>query len=325
MTLEFNPLTTVLSILGALAVAGLVGWIKHARLVVLVPKTFSYSELTDKGHGQLVEVAVFNRGWKTEDSIDVIMNPALTYQMLGANSQDVKVEDNRLKISRIAPSDEITALLIVEKGTFRRDDIVQIVSKESKGLSVSKAEEIGLTGPQRIQLVIILILMLLLGGAFYLFFQSIGTPTTSQTSQAVDKGNELPAKIGDWNIESPYRSKENILYQSMIRDQIKLVVSTPVTKGDYTSIPVRIVNNASTPLLVSLTMNTNASLGRIPSYDLRSPEILVPAQQTVEKSVKVVIPGRNPSVADRTVYIEAFLKSVEGETLQLKQLYVKPN
>jgi uncharacterized membrane protein YuzA (DUF378 family) len=323
MTLEFNPLTSILSILGALGVAGLVGWIKKARLVALVPKTFSYSELTESGHGQLVEIAVFNRGWKTEDTIDVTMNPALSYQMLGANSQDVKVEKNRLKISRVGPSEEITALIIVEKGTFRPEDIAQIVSKESKGIVVSKAEEIGLTGPQRIQFVVFLLVMLAAVSAFFYFFLPITTnsPTSqSEPKTVITKKDDLPAKIGDWNIEEHYRSEDNSLYQGLLKNEIKFSVGTPRSKGDITSIPVRMTNTGASPLVVSLSMNSNASAGRIPSYELSSRDITLPANQTIERSIRVIIPVRSSEV-DRSVYMEAFIKSIDGRTLLMKQVY----
>lgn len=324
MTLEFNPLTSLLSVFGALVVAALVGWIKTARLVVLVPKTFSYSELTESGNGQLVEIAVFNRGWKTEDTIDVTMNPALTYQMLGANSQDVKVEQNRLKISRIAPSDEITALIIVEKGIFRREDIVQIVSKDSKGVTVSKAEEIGPTGQQRVQFVVALVVMLLLGGASYLAVQSsVAKPPQQVTLNAADAKDEFPTKIGGWTIAAAYRTKDNVFYQALRSEQIKLVVGVPKTKGDSTIVPVRVTNNGAMPFVLTLSMNTNASVGRILAHDLRSFDNMVPVGQTIERSIRVIVPIHSPEAADRSVYIEAFLKTLDGETLMLKQVYVK--
>ncbi|KAB8057183.1 hypothetical protein GCN74_21690 [Janthinobacterium sp. FT14W] len=324
MTLEFNPLTSLLSVFGALGVAALIGWIKMARLVVLVPKTFSYSELTESGNGQLVEIAVFNRGWKTEDTIDVTMNPALTYQMLGANSQDVKVEQNRLKISRIAPSDEITALIIVEKGIFRREDIVQIVSKDSKGVTVSKAEEIGPTGQQRVQFVVALVVMLLLGGGSYLAVQSsIAQPPQQVGLKASDAKEEFPAKVGGWTIESHYRTKDNALYQAVLSGKIKLVVGSPQTKGDNTTIPVRVSNSGPTPFVITLSMNTNASVGRIPSHELRTFDHMVPVDQTIERSIRVIVPIRSSEAADRSVYIEAFLKTLEGESLMLKQVYIK--
>ena len=95
--MTFNPLTLVLTILGGLIVAGILGWIRKPRLCVLVPRMFSYSQLTDKG--QLVELTIFNRGFKTEESIEVTLNPSLKYEMLGASSQDATLVKNKLVIS----------------------------------------------------------------------------------------------------------------------------------------------------------------------------------------------------------------------------------
>lgn len=138
--MQFNPISIVLTLVGGLLLAAILGWIRRPRLAVFVPRTFSYNQLSDKG--QLVEVTVFNRGFKTEENIDVTLNPALNYELVGANSPDAVVEKNRLKMTRIAPADEITILLNVENGVFKPDDIVQTVSKETNGITVTKLEDV---------------------------------------------------------------------------------------------------------------------------------------------------------------------------------------
>ncbi len=87
--MPLNPLTVILTIVGGLIVAAIVGWVRKPRLVVLVPRMFSYSQLTDRG--QLVEISILNRGFKTEESVEVTLGSALSYEMLGSNSQDVKL------------------------------------------------------------------------------------------------------------------------------------------------------------------------------------------------------------------------------------------
>ena len=131
--MQFNPITLAATIVGGLIVAAILGWIRKPRLVVLVPRSFSYSQITDRGH--LVEISIFNRGFKTEEAIDVTLNHTLRYELIGSNNQDAQVANNRITVPRIGPSDDATVLLLVEPGIFKPDDITQCLSKETKGRS----------------------------------------------------------------------------------------------------------------------------------------------------------------------------------------------
>lgn len=149
--MPFNPIALAVTIVGGLIVAALLGWIRKPRLIVLVPRSFSYSQITDRG--QLVEVSVFNRGFKTEEAIDVTLNHAMRYELVGSNSQEVRVSGNKITIPRVGPSDDVTVLLLVELGTFKSNDIIQCLSKETMGRTVEKVENIPPNGPQRIAIV----------------------------------------------------------------------------------------------------------------------------------------------------------------------------
>ena len=85
---QFNPIALAATVVGGLLVAALLGWIRKPRLIVLVPRSFSYSQLTDRG--QLVEISIFNRGFKTEETVELTLNHGLRYELLGSNSQDAK-------------------------------------------------------------------------------------------------------------------------------------------------------------------------------------------------------------------------------------------
>src|SRR5215204_6416118 len=148
---QFSPIALAATVVGGLLVAALLGWIRKPRLIVLVPRSFSYSQITDRG--QLVEISMFNRGFKTEENVEMTLNHALRYELLGSNSQDSKVAGNKVVVPRIGPSDEVTVLLLVEGGEFKKDDIVQCLSKENKGQLASKLDEVTPTGPQRISIV----------------------------------------------------------------------------------------------------------------------------------------------------------------------------
>ena len=67
--MNFQPLSILLTIIGGLILAGLLGWIRRPRLVVFVPRLFSHSRISDKG--QIVEISIMNRGFKTEEAVEL--------------------------------------------------------------------------------------------------------------------------------------------------------------------------------------------------------------------------------------------------------------
>lgn len=153
-------LNIILTLMGGLALAGVLGWIKKPRLIVVVPKLFTYSHLSERG--QLAEITIFNRGFKTEEAVELSLNPSLQYNIVGSNSQDISLSKNKLTISRVGPGDEVTTILLVEGGVFAKGDISNCLSKETKGEIVSSLEQVPETAQQRIKSTISLIAMSLL-------------------------------------------------------------------------------------------------------------------------------------------------------------------
>ena len=313
--MQFNPLTIVLTVIGGLIVAGLVGWIKRPRLVVLVPRMFSYSQITDRGH--LVELSVFNRGFKTEEAIDVTLNHSLSYDVIGANSQDVTIKDNRLHITRIGPSDEVTTLLLVEKGTFKPDDIVQCLSKETKGKVVSKLEEVSPTGPQRIGLVAGLIglpLVLYAGtiGLDYLF------TLAKQTNTTVAADASPVVEVQGWRIRRYYESASRGLFKSFSDGKIAVVISPVSRKGDWVSVPVRLTNSTDKVLKINVNMTTAASAQKLKSYELSTGEIVLVPGRSDERAIRVIVPANASDQIEKVVFVEAFIQDTDGDSLSIK-------
>ena len=313
--MPFNPLTIVLTIIGGLVVAGLLGWIKRPRLVVLVPRMFSYSQITDRGH--LVEISVFNRGFKTEEAIDVTLNHTLSYEIIGSNSQDVTVNNNKLHIGRIGPSDEVTVLLLVEKGMFKPDDITQCLSKESKGKTVSKLEEVSPTGPQRIGLVAGLVglpLLLYLGtlGVDYLLAR-VEQPLVAS---AIDDSPTV--SIQGWKIPRHYVKGSTALFRSFSDGKIAATISPISRKGDWVSVPVKLANSTDKVLKFNVSMTTAASSTRLKSYELTTGEFVLVPGKSEERVVRVIIPAGATDQNEKLVFIEAFLQDTDGNSLILK-------
>ncbi|WP_157982634.1 hypothetical protein [Simplicispira lacusdiani] len=319
--MNLNPLSLLLTVLGGLVVAALLGWIRKPRLVVLVPRTFSYSQITERG--QLVEISVFNRSFKTEESIDVTLSPTMSYEMLGANSQDVAVEKNRIKISRIAPSDEVTTLLIVEGGVFKADDINQTTSKETKGIVVSKVEDVSPTGPQRIGLVAFFIGFPLALYAGYLGLNSsLKAPQFSPISMASESANSAIKPPKQWIVPEYYRRTSPKLFEAFDSEKINIEIAESQRKSDLLTIPFKIENNTEKIIKTTIDMTTADSEKKIRSYERRISDIVVLPGTKQERSLKVVVPLNADNAAQKIVFIDAFLETSDGETLSIKREYI---
>ncbi len=313
--MPFNPLTLALTVIGGLVVAGLLGWIRKPRLVVLVPRMFSYSQLTDRG--QLVELSIFNRSFKTEEAVDVTLNHSLSYEMLGSNSQDVSVVGNKIQVARIGPSDEVTVLLLVEQGTFKRDDIVQCLSKETKGKVVSKLEEVPPTGPQRVGLVagLVGLPMLMYAATFgidYLFERSKPALTAAglESSQALD--------VNGWKLNRAYARASSSMFASFSSGKIVVAISPMSKKGDIVTVPIKLQNTTDQVLKVDVSMTTAASSKRFKSYELTTGEVVLVPGKSDERSVRVVVPESTVDPNERLVFIEAFIRNTDNDSLILK-------
>lgn len=316
---EINLLSLLLTIIGGLTVTALLGWIRKPRLVALVPRTFSYSHITDRG--QLVEISIFNRGFKTEEAIDITLNPAYSYDLLGSNSQDATTEKNRIKISRIGPSDEVTALIIVEGGVFKRDDIVQILSKETKGSAVSKLEEVPPTGPQRVGLIAFFVAVPV---ALYVGYLSLDYVVKNFEPPSALVAKDKRTVVQGWSVPSFNISTSPKMFEKFESNKISTAIGTPSVKGDVVSLPVAISNNTDKIIKFTLSMTTVASEKKIPSYDRHLSDVIVVPGKTEERKISVIIPSKSENVAERIVFIELSLESMEDdESLRgLTQQYV---
>lgn len=312
-----NPLPLVFTVIGGLLLAALLGWIRRPRLVVLVPRSFAYSQLTDRG--QIVEISVFNRGFKTEEAVDVVLNPRLRYEIVGANAQDIQLNKNKIEIRRIAPSDEATLLLIVEDGVFKADDITHIVSKETKGRTVSKLEEVPPTGAQRIALVSIFIAVPI---ALYGFIQSLDyIAETAAVGKFIAAVDPETVDLHNWTVPSYTKRTSNHLFLAFEQGKIVVIVLSPTRKGDIVSIPLKIQNSTERNLKFSAAMTTTSSEKQGASFERGVSDVIVVPGQTEERTIRVVAPEKTTNPADRIVFIEANIQTMDGEMLVLKQEY----
>lgn len=319
--MTFNPIALVATIVGGLVLAGLLGWIRKPRLIVLVPRSFSYSQISERG--QLVEISLLNRGFKTEEAIEVTLNHTMRYELLGADSQDALVKGNKVQISRIGPSDGVTVLLLVENGIFRKDDIVQCLSKETKGVVVAKLEEVPPSGPQRIGIVGLCIAVpaFLYGTTFAIDYAfKVLRQDSSSATAAANEDIKAPIEIAGWVIPRFYKTTSG-LFQEFSNSKLQVKIGTTSRKGDVVTIPVTITNDTPSVLKATLSMNSAGSAKRFKSYELTTSDILVVPGKSEERSIRVVAPESSADRIDRVVFVELFIQNTDGDSLSLKTQY----
>ncbi|MCA8021247.1 hypothetical protein [Burkholderia metallica] len=327
-----NPLNLLLTLVGGLILAGLTAWIRRQRLVLFVPRLFSYSALAAK-NGQLAELSVMNRGFKTEEQIEVNMSPTLQYEVVGSTNNDVTLSGNKLLIPRVGAGDDVTTILLVEGGAFSASEISNCLSKESKGIIVGKLEQVPMTGPQRVSAVAILVVIpafLCLGyfgisGYFDEQIKTVGAVATEQATASATESATASAiaattgntTVHDWNVPKLYTHLKGPLVEAFKEGKIQLNVGTVARKNDISTIPTTITNTSEYALKVTLSMDSQQSEGRIPSYQRRLSDILVVPGATVTKSINVVIPHKPSGPEDQKVYIQAFVQEAGGDSLNL--------
>lgn len=320
--MSFNPLTLLATLVGGLVLAGLLGWVRRPRLVVLVPRLFMHSEVAVKG--QLVEVSVFNRGFKTEEAVEVTLNHSLRYELLGSNNQDVRLSGNKILAPRIGPSDEVSVLLLVEVGAFKQEDIVLCLSKDTKGVVVAKPEMVPPTGQQRIGLIAFFVLVptLLYAASLGLDYAfEVLNPGAKAAIARAEKRESLD--IRGWKVPWFEVDKPG-LFTDFKGGAISAVVGTPTRKGDVASIPVSVSNSTQRVIRYSLEMNSAGSAKRFKSYELFVSDVIVTPGAAAQRSVNVIIPQTSGTIAERTAFISVRLTDLEGDSLGLQtQLVVQ--
>ncbi|MGQ0688630.1 MAG: hypothetical protein ACT4NK_07710 [Limnobacter sp.] len=315
--MNINPTTLFYTLIGGLILAGILGWIRAARLVVFVPRLFTHSKISDKG--QIVELSVMNRGFKTEESIELILSPAMHYELLGSNNPDATLVTNKLSVPRIGSADDCSILLQVENGRFTHADIVSCLSKETKATVATKLEEVPVTAQQRVgNTVMIGIFSLMIFGGVngidYFIGRDTETGSSEQAATEVKSApNETPPDLQGWTIRRIYATEDNEIYQSIISRKIIISTSKPSVRGKVLLVPVKVRNDSDIALTLSLSISASLSQDDI-DFDKRrlSSRLLLP-NDFIEVTFEAIVPKETNRQA---VSLEFFLETLEGETLR---------
>ncbi len=85
------------------------------------------------------------------------------------------------------------------------------------------------------------------------------------------------------------------------------------------TVPMKISNSTAKVLKVSMSMQTAASANKLKSYELSTGEIILTPGQSEERSIRVVIPATASSEAERTIFVEGFIRDMDADSLSIKK------
>lgn len=312
--MNVQPITIVFALIGGLLLAGILGWIRKARLVVFVPRLFSHSKISDKG--QIAEISVMNRGFKTEEGIELLLNPAMHYELVGSNNPDATIVRNKLCVPRIGSADDCSILLQVENGNFTHADIVSCLSKETKATVTTKLEDVPVTAQQRVGLIIFFGLFSAVILAGYKGIDYFFGPEDSVDSPAVLEPAVLesePPDLQGWNIADIYAKHDNAIYKLITSGEVTLLAEKPTVRGNVLRVPVTLKNESDVPLTLSMSVSATLPQDGIEFSRRRIHDKLVLPHDVIEATLEAAVPAE----ANRqTVVIEVFLRTPDGESMK---------
>lgn len=205
---------------------------------------------------------------------------------------------------------------------FKADDINQTTSKETKGVVVSKLEDVTPTGPQRIGLVAFFIGLPLVLYAGYLGLNySLKESLPKSIASADANANARSKTTKDWIIPEHYARVSKNLFEAFESEKIKIDIIEPQRKSDFVAVPFKITNNTDKIVQFSIEMNTVDSEVKIKSYDRKLSGIFILPKAEQERSIKVFVPQNASNPAQKIVFVEAFLETTDGDTLLVKREY----
>lgn len=138
---------------------------KMRQLYVSIPRLYNKSQLST--NGSLCEIKVFNKGNHSEEDITIAFDPKLSIELLATDDTTLSINDNKIQIPRLHKHKDVSALLMVEGGSFEHSKITDFSSKATTGRILNPNED---TPPNwAATFVFAMIFMSIFPGIFYGF------------------------------------------------------------------------------------------------------------------------------------------------------------
>jgi hypothetical protein len=213
------------------------------QLYVLIPRLFSVSNLLE--NSKLVEVRIFNKSKISEEDIIVSLDSEISCELVGSTCESLSMINNKIKIPRVSPGDDYSALLSIEKGDLTKEKILSITSKNTKGKVLSKLEDL----PPNFGNVILMILLFIafatapIAGIEY--YQNYKKETAINSLKILVKKNWSDyERYATSNFRKNYSDGEFPIYLSDVKRKKQNIMIT-----------FRLINKSASEMEVSKTLN----------------------------------------------------------------------
>jgi hypothetical protein len=253
-----------------------------------------------------------NRGFKTEEAVELTLNPQLHYDLIGSNNPDAALNNSRLNIPRIGSADDCSVLLQVERGRFTHEDFVGCLSKETKGVLKTKLEEIPVTAQQRVGILAFLTVVVLVGVLGFKGLDVLLGKTSEPSAAEISKRAE---RLQGWQVPEIY--EDNRLYEDLKSGKIQITVGKPTVKNSVASFPLSVVNQSNGPITFTAYTSGAAPQDRLPFDQKRiSSKLLFPSVSAEYKLMAAIGKEKN----ERQVLLDVYLEGSSGESLAGKRM-----
>ncbi|KAB7675761.1 hypothetical protein GBN23_11605 [Plesiomonas shigelloides] len=300
-----SPNVVIGSIIAALVVAAIMAYINRRALFVIVPRSFSYSDLSA---GQIVELTIINKGNKSEESVEVQLQPKLKYTLIASTLPSLELSTNCIiKLHRLPKGEDVSVILSVEDGDFSQECVLSISSKETKGKVKNKIEESqqSSTLEAGVALLVILVGMPLFGYfGGNIFVQEILPEISPATKAEIEMVSKLEEQ-GWENVNEFVKAVGTNPSES----EWPITVSLPERNGELLSFVIEIDNKlpARAEYSVSLT-STYDQIDYFKKYNIwsnnRETYLLLPNQND-SKKLSIYLPYKAET---KIVVFEFFVK-----------------
>ncbi len=295
MTIIFQILIGVVST----GIVALFGYYWFHRRLYVVTKYLQYSTLSDSG--KTVTITIFNRGVRSEKDIVLELDPARRYTLLASSIPELSVDNNLLTVKRLSGTDDLNAVVLVEGGDFDNDNIVSLISRETKGKIQRRSEDLPPTPAQ--MPVIILALLVFLAFPLYGLYYTItsgGHPELMLDMISGERAHRAHLLALDgW--QGAEKFANSLLGQSYGPGEFPVKFEYVGRKGDFVRYSVTLNNTTTEWLTVSAILSSTAQdAGHVVGADDSLIDQIVPAKTSLVREMSVYLPASPKPRAART-------------------------
>lgn len=225
----------------------------NRRLFLIQPKLFNYSDFVNSKNSKIIELTIFNGGYRSEEDVRIELSPNFTYNVLASNRASLFVDsDGILSTDRLVSNQDLTVILTAEGGDFRKEHVLGISSKHTDGKIKENLQDAKFTPAQ--SLFIPILLFLLLPALGYGVGKAIEVTAWPLVRNYVVNESAVHYGVGNERIE-----KFGVDPQTASRYEKIVRVTSVRRKGNIVSIRVEINNRTAQRVAATISTSSAAS------------------------------------------------------------------